>query len=117
MIIGSKIFLSQDPKILATAVKQAVNSDRTASYKRKMRKGVDYYKYKHDILHFRLFYVDNEGKVHEETSRSNIKIPHGYLTELIDQKVQYLLSNPVEIKTEQKDYKNYLISTSMRIFN
>lgn len=103
-----KYFLSQDPKILATAVKQAVNSDRTASYKRKMRKGVDYYQYKHDILHFRLFYMDNEGKVHEETSRSNIKIPHGYLTELIDQKVQYLLSNPVEIKTEQKGLQELL---------
>lgn len=103
-----KYFLSQEPKTLASAVQQAVNSDRTASYKRKMRKGVDYYKYKHDILHFRLFYMDNEGKVHEETSRSNIKIPHGYLTELIDQKVQYLLSNPVEINTEQKGLQELL---------
>lgn len=103
-----KYFLSDNPETLATAVKQAVNSDRAASYKQKMRQGVDYYKYKHDILQFRLFYVDNEGKVREETSRSNIKISHGYLTELIDQKVQYLLSNPVEIKTEQTGLQELL---------
>lgn len=103
-----KYFQSQDPKVLANAVKQAVNSDRAATYKQKMRIGVDYYNFKHDILKFRLFYVDNEGKVHEETSRSNIKIPHSYLTELIDQKVQYLLSNPVEINTEQDGLQDLL---------
>lgn len=103
-----KYFLSQNPETLATAIKQAVNSDRSASYKDKMRQGVRYYKYKHDILKFRLFYVDNEGKVHEETSRSNIKIPHAYLTELIDQKAQYLLSNPIEITTEQQGLQDYL---------
>lgn len=103
-----KYFLSDNPETLAAAIKQAVNSDRAAAYKDKMRQGVKYYKFKHDILNYRLFYVDNEGKVHEETARSNIKIPHPYLTELIDQKAQYLLSNPVEITTEQKGLQNYL---------
>lgn len=106
--LDPKYFLSENPATLANAVKQTVNSDRAAAYKRKMQQGIDYYKYKHDILKYRLFYVDNEGKVHEETSRSNIKIPHSYLTELIDQKTQYLLSNPVEITTEQKGLKEYL---------
>lgn len=103
-----KYFLSDNPKALATAIKQAVNSDRSATYKDKMRQGVRYYKFEHDILKYRLFYKDNEGKVHEETSRSNIKIPHAYLTELIDQKAQYLLSNPVEITTEQQGLQDYI---------
>lgn len=103
-----KYFLSDNPKTLATAIKQAVNSDRAATYKDKMRQGVNYYKFKHDILDFRLFYKDNEGTVREETSRSNIKIPHSYLTELIDQKAQYLLSNPVEVTTEQQGLQAYL---------
>lgn len=94
-------FKSENVKELASAVKQAVSNDRAASYKDNMRKGIDYYKHKHDIKDLRFFYVDNEGKVHEETARSNIKISHSYFTELSDQKTQYLLSNPVEIVTEQ----------------
>lgn len=103
-----KYFLSDNPVTLAAAIKQAVNSDRAAKYKDKMRQGVKYYQFEHDILKYRLFYIDNEGQVHEETARSNIKIPHAYLTELIDQKAQYLLSNPVEITTEQGKLKDYL---------
>lgn len=103
-----KYFLSDNPETLAAAIKQAIYSDQAASYKEKMRTGVKYYKFKHDILQYRLFYVDNEGKIREETSRSNIKIPHPYLTELIDQKAQYLLSNPVEITSEQEGLQDYL---------
>lgn len=94
-------FKSENIAELATAVKQAVNNDRTASHKAKMRNGIDYYKHEHAIKDLRFFYVDNEGKVREETARSNIKIAHSYFTELSDQKTQYLLSNPIEITTEQ----------------
>lgn len=103
-----KYFLSDNPETLAAAIKQAIYSDQAAAYKEKMRTGVKYYRFKHDILQYRLFYVDNEGKIREETSRSNIKIPHPYLTELIDQKAQYLLSNPVEITSEQEGLQDYL---------
>ena len=101
-------FKSEDVKVLAEAVKKAIESDRGASYKEKMRQGIAYYKHQHDIKDLRLFYVDNEGKVHDETARSNIKIPHSYFTELSDQKTQYLLSNPVEIVTEQKGLEDLL---------
>lgn len=103
-----KYFLSDNPKTVATALKRAINYDRSASYKAKMRTGMDYYKFKHDILNYRMFYVDNEGKVKEEVTRSNIKIPHSFFTELVDQKVQYLLSNPIEIKTEQEGLQDLL---------
>lgn len=103
-----KYFLSDNPSVLATAVKRVVTQDRLASYKKEMRLGVDYYGHKHDILKYRLFYMDNEGIVHEETSRSNIKIPHSYFTEIVDQKVQYLLSNEVKVLTEQEGLSNYL---------
>lgn len=101
-------FKSENSKELASAVKQAVSNDRAASYKDNMRKGIDYYKHKHDIKDLRFFYVDNEGKVHEETARSNIKISHSYFTELSDQKTQYLLSNPVEVLTDQEGLQEYL---------
>lgn len=101
-------FKSEDVKVLVEAVKKAIESDRGASYKEKMRQGIAYYKHQHDIKDLRLFYVDNEGKVHDETARSNIKIPHSYFTELSDQKTQYLLSNPIEIVTEQEGLQDLL---------
>lgn len=101
-------FKSEDTATLANAIKQVIDNDRSSSYKEKMRTGINYYKHQHDIEKLRFFYVDNEGKVHEETARSNIKIPHSYFTELSDQKTQYLLSNPVEIITEQEGLQKYL---------
>lgn len=106
--MNPKYFLSDNPDVLAKAVQQAVNSDKNADYKHKMQQGVDYYQHKHDILNYRLFYVDNNGIVREETSRSNIKIPHSYFTELVDQKVQYLLSNPVECIVEDEEFQALL---------
>lgn len=103
-----KFFQSDNPQVLALAVKRAITKDKGAKHKKKMRQGVDYYRFKHDILNYRLFYIDNEGKVKEETNRSNIKIAHPYLTELVDQKVQYLLAKPLEVKTEQKGLQDYL---------
>lgn len=94
--------------MLATAVKRAINQDRGANYKQEMRLGMDYYNHQHDILKYRLFYFDNEGSVHEEKGRTNIKIPHSYFTEIVDQKVQYLLSNPVRVETEQEGLGDYL---------
>lgn len=106
--LDSKYFLSENAGTLAKAVQQAVLSDKTANYKKAMQEGVDYYGHKHEILKYRLFYQDNEGNVREETSRSNIKIPHSYFTELVDQKVQYLLSNPIEFNVEDDVFQEHL---------
>jgi SPP1 family phage portal protein len=85
-----------------------IQNDRISALKRRMREGVKYYDYKHDILKFRLFYYNDDGQLVEEKNRSNIKIPHSFFTEQVDQKVQYLLSNPVEFYTEDTNLKTYL---------
>ncbi|PCH13877.1 Phage portal protein, SPP1 Gp6-like [Streptococcus parauberis] len=85
-----------------------VSNDRVSSLKKDMQTGLNYYDAKHDILDYRLFYFDNEGKLKEETNRSNTKIAHAFFTELVDQKVQYLLSNPIEVKTEQDGLQELL---------
>lgn len=54
--------------------------------------GQNYYEGKHDILKFRMFYYNADGKLVEDKYRSNIQIPHPFFTELIDQAVQYILS-------------------------
>ena len=101
-------FKSEDAKVLASAVKEVVDKDRIAKHKKHMREGISYYKHRHDIEDLRFFYVDNEGTIHEETARSNIKIAHSFFTELSDQKTQYLLSNPVEFTSEQERLQDYL---------
>lgn len=54
--------------------------------------GQRYYEADHDIKNYRLFYYDADGNLVEDKTRSNIKISHPFFTELVDQKVQYMLS-------------------------
>jgi Phage portal protein, SPP1 Gp6-like. len=99
---------SDNPSVLSRFIDDAVKTDRQSPIKEKMSEGLRYYDYKHDILKFRLFYYNDDGKFVEETNRSNIKIPHAFFTEQVDQKVQYLLSNPVEFETADTELKTYL---------
>ncbi len=89
-------------------IKKLIDNDLTDQSKEKMRTALDYYRGKHDILDYRLYYIDDTGQPKEEKYRSNTKIAHGFFTELVDQKVQYLLSNPIEIQTEQQELQEYL---------
>ncbi len=67
--------------------------DNEASEKHKAAKvGQKYYEGKHDILGYRMFYYNADGQLVEDKYRSNIKIPHPFFTELVDQAVQYILS-------------------------
>lgn len=54
--------------------------------------GQDYYEGRHDILKYTLLIPDADGHYIEDKTRSNIKIPHPFFTELVDQEVQYMLS-------------------------
>ena len=103
-----KYLKSDNPSVLSRFIDDAVKTDRQSPIKEKMSEGIEYYDYKHDILKFRLFYYNDDGKFVEETNRSNIKIPHAFFTEQVDQKVQYLLSNPVEFETADTELKTYL---------
>lgn len=94
--------MSQEPRVAIEALKKAIENDRKSPAKKKARIASDYYDYKHDILNHRIFYVDENGVLKEDQYASNVKIPHPFFTELVDQKVQYLLSNPVEFEVEEK---------------
>ncbi len=102
------IYDTNDFTKMGAAVKRDIERDQQSELKKKMREGVAYYGYRHDILDFRLFYTDSEGVVREETNRSNIKIAHPFFAEQVDQKVQYLLSNPIEYKTDDDGLKEEL---------
>lgn len=95
-------------------IKQFIDEDAFSEKKRFARKADAYYGGNHDILGFRLFYYNADGKLVEDKTRSNIKIPHPFFTELVDQATQYILSGEKgfvrsdipELQTELDAYFN-----------
>ena len=73
-------------------IEQFINDDAASEKKMLAKKGQAYYDGDHDIKGYRLFYYNSDGKLVEDKTRSNIKIPHPFFTELVDQAVQYMLS-------------------------
>lgn len=93
---------------LMSELKNLIAHDRSGQAKKDMQTGVDYYEGRHDIEKYKLYFFNNEGQLVEEKNRSNIRIAHQFFTELVDQKVQYLLSNPVEVTSEQEGLQELL---------
>lgn len=73
-------------------IESIMQEDRTSDKKKFARQGQKYYDGDHDIKKYRLFYYNSDGNLVEDKTRSNIKIPHPFFTELVDQAVQYILS-------------------------
>lgn len=73
-------------------IKRFIDEDAASEKKMFARKGLAYYEGEHDIRDFRLFYYNADGELVEDKTRSNVKIPHPFFTELVDQAVQYMLS-------------------------
>jgi len=92
--------LSDDPRQIASMLWTAISRDQASDMKVKAQQGIDYYNGRHDILKHRIFYVDDKGILREDRFASNIRIPHQFLTEIVDQKAQYLFSNPIEVKVD-----------------
>ncbi|SEA15655.1 phage portal protein, SPP1 family [Eubacterium aggregans] len=85
-----------------------IEKDRGSQKKRHALEGQRYYEAENDILNVRLFYVNEAGEYVEDKHRANIKIPHAFFPELVDQKVQYILSGGDFIKTEDEALKKYI---------
>ena len=67
----------------------AINNEFNSKKYQYARKGLRYYEGDHDILDYKIYYIDQDGMAVEDNTKSNIKISHAYLTELINQKVSY----------------------------
>lgn len=100
--------LSNNSGTIAGAIKYAIDQDSNSNAKKKAREGVRYYNYQHDIVKNRIMYIDGNGVLKEDKHASNVRIPHSFLNELIDQKTQYLLANPVEAVTDDDKLQGYL---------
>ena len=73
-------------------IKTFIDNDAASEKKKHAKTGLRYYEADHDIRSFRIFFVDADGNVKEDKTKSNIKISHPFYTELVDQAVQYMLS-------------------------
>ena len=89
-------------------IKDLIIYDKTSERKRLARIGDDYYNGTHDIKNYRIFYYDGDGNLQEDTYRSNIKIPHPFFTELVDQCIQYMFSKDDFVKSDIPELKEEL---------
>lgn len=73
-------------------IQKFIDDDRASVKKRLARIGQSYYEGNHDIKDYRIFFIDADGKLKEDKTKSNIRISHPFFTEIVDQLVQYMLS-------------------------
>lgn len=94
-----------------TEIKRLITDDFNSDKKKCARVGQRYYEADHDILKCRLFYYNADGKLVEDTTRSNVKISHPFFTELSDQLSSYILSfteNPMQAKETAEGLQDLL---------
>lgn len=92
-------------------IKRFIDDDITSEKKRFAAVGQRYYEADHDILKCRLFYYNADGKLVEDTTRSNIKISHPFFQILADQTSAYMLSakeNPIRAKKNEDGLQDIL---------
>lgn len=93
-----------------------IKKDSISKNKNIARIGKKYYEGEHDIKNYKIFYYDKDGFLREDKTRSNVKISHPFFTQLVDQEVQYLLSdeeNPFIISKDkllQKKLNEYFFN-------
>ena len=90
-------------------IRMFIQDDAASDKKMFARKGQAYYDGDHDIKQYRVFYYNADGNLVEDTTRSNVKIPHPFFTELVDQATQYILSGDDGIfRSDIPELQSYL---------
>ena len=86
------MIVSGDEMLKVEEIKHFIEQDKASKKKQLAREGDRYYNGDHDIKKYRIFFINADGVLQEDLTKSNIRIPHPFYTELVDQEVQYLLS-------------------------
>lgn len=90
-------------------IKTFIENDAASTKKKLAKVGLRYYEADHDIKDYRIFFIDADGQLKEDTTKSNIKICHPFFTELVDQEVQYMLSGDDSfVKSDNPDLQEEL---------
>lgn len=95
--------------ITPSEIAQFIQNDGASTKKRMAKVGLDYYEGRHDIRNYKIFYIDANGEVKEDKTKSNIRISHPFFTEIVDQIVPYLLSGEDGfVKSDDPALQGYL---------
>lgn len=90
-------------------IRTFLDEDEASVLKQNAAEGQKYYEGMHDILDYRMFYWNADGELVEDKTRSNAKIPHPFMTELVDQAVQHILSGDGGIaKSDDTELQGFL---------
>lgn len=73
-------------------IKSLIESDMSSKKKQFAMVGQRYYEGDHDIRRYRVFFIDKDDNVREDTTKSNVRICRPFFAELVDQSAQYMLS-------------------------
>lgn len=99
MIFNNSINMLTLPEIIKINI-----DDFNASKERKlMLKGENYYKVENDILKRKMVRYEDERPVEDETKANN-KLAHGFMNNLVEDKVNYLLLKPFTLTCEDDPY-------------
>lgn len=85
-----------------------IAADKYSRKKKQARLGQKYYDGEHDILDYRIYYINQEGKLVEDLTKSNIRIPHPFFHEISEQEVAYILSGGVKFQSDDEELKKQL---------
>lgn len=77
----------------------------TSKERRLMLKGEDYYKVENDILNRKMIRYEDGRSVEDETKANN-RLAHGFMKNLVDDKINYLLTKPYTMNCKNEDYLN-----------
>ncbi|MCM1304579.1 MAG: phage portal protein [Lachnospiraceae bacterium] len=80
-----------------------IAADKYSRKKKQARLGQKYYDGEHDILAYRIYYINKEGRLVEDLTKSNIRIPHPFFQEISEQEVAYILSGGVDFQAGDEE--------------
>jgi SPP1 family phage portal protein len=102
---GENMIFNNSENELTTAelIKIYIDEFNVSKERQLMIKGEKYYKVENDILNRKMYRYKNEMPVEDET-KTNHKLAHGIIHELVEDKVNYLLSKPFTMTCDDETY-------------
>lgn len=70
--------------------------------------GDEYYRNNNEIKDTKRMFINRQGVLQEATALTNSKLPHAFMRKLTNQKVNYLLSKPMTLKTKNTKFLEQL---------
>ena len=75
-----------------TEIKTLIDNDKASNRKKLAREGDRYFNGQHDIKKYRIVFINADGILQEDKTRSNIRISHPFWKIIAEQEAQYILS-------------------------